>query len=465
MKIRVEIAHISYIFSLICLFIAFLMVNIADFGASTGTVIVLLFLLGCFALVIFTGYKGILGKIPTSLFALLVFLIYFAISLMMSIYDIDLLISFTVATTGGVIFAVLCGLACNICLHKLHIYLTKDLSLVTFARIFTTVLLACTCLFSYQILLNNLANVRADIFLLSEDTVDYQRPAAFMLMIFVFLCALVASLVTVSTKNSKVFVFTNLALCFVLSAIFMMLSQLIGSNSGLVTILITFVIFTFFILSQYLETTRLNQLASTGFYPIIFSRLGVNLFVYGIICCLVLGLIIYAALLKSGIDLSVFRIFGFGTGDNSSVNSRMALYDNFLIHLDYSPIFGNMFVDIYTTGQGSYLHSILSIVPHLGIVGTFLFILLLVLIYRDVTNYRANMIGLCAQKSFFVYRLAVITSVLLFCTFSTFFTWIPLWFTLAFLGIIFNLDNNAKRSCVVTSSIDSVAVKNIYSDV
>ena len=71
------------------------------------------------------------------------------------------------------------------------------------------------------------------------------------------------------------------------------------------------------------------------------------------------------------------RLSGYGEGfSNSSILSRIELFKNLLIHLDFAPFWGNMNVDDITTGPGSYIHSIpFYLLTHTGIIGFGLFFL------------------------------------------------------------------------------------------
>ena len=116
------------------------------------------------------------------------------------------------------------------------------------------------------------------------------------------------------------------------------------------------------------------------------------------------------------------RIFGFSQNtsllENESLVSRIDIFMNTGIdQLSINPLFGNLGAD-YIVGQpGSYIHSIISVQSHLGMIGTFLLLgYLLHRFYRLYVNDGRSV-------------LKIITPPILFISFiGTFFTWLVFWF-------------------------------------
>ena len=155
----------------------------------------------------------------------------------------------------------------------------------------------------------------------------------------------------------------------------------------------------------------------------LFGSIFVSLF---IVFVLLVGLINFF-----DIDLDQFRIFGFGSETNA-MSTRLELISNFFIHFDYNPIFGNMAVDILTTGEGSYAHSfILSLLSHLGIIGFILFFIYLFVAIKEKLNNHNN---LFVNNLFTLYSLVVFVGIFAIASFGTFITWVSIWFL---LGLIF----------------------------
>jgi hypothetical protein len=132
-------------------------------------------------------------------------------------------------------------------------------------------------------------------------------------------------------------------------------------------------------------------------------------------------------------DVTRYRAFGFEDGNplNSSILSRLAiLEDNLLLHFDYSPVFGDFFVDRFTTGEGTYVHSLIAVLPHLGVVGSLLVLWLLSAVALqmtlDVNRAASQGRGLLAPMAFLIAALWAIAFVLA----ANFFTSITLWLSI-----------------------------------
>lgn len=142
------------------------------------------------------------------------------------------------------------------------------------------------------------------------------------------------------------------------------------------------------------------------------------------------------AVVGGSIDITQYRIFGFEEASlhNTSVDSRFRLLtSNFSTHLAYAPLLGNFFVDRLTTGEGSYAHGLIAVVPHLGLVGAVLFVAMFVgvggqLRVRWLESRRSP-----PERRFAMFAILLIAWVLAFMLLTTFFTNILLWLT---LGIV-----------------------------
>lgn len=112
-------------------------------------------------------------------------------------------------------------------------------------------------------------------------------------------------------------------------------------------------------------------------------------------------------------------------GGSSIVSRLQILVDSGMEQLAVSPLFGDLAVDHVVGKPGYYLHSILSIQTHFGIIGSILFFSFL--IERIVALYRSH--GNILIKTFFL-PLMVIAII------GTLFTWMPLWFVIGALYTI-----------------------------
>ena len=118
-------------------------------------------------------------------------------------------------------------------------------------------------------------------------------------------------------------------------------------------------------------------------------------------------------------------------GDWTVLTALIAAYDafrdNFITQFSYNPLFGNMRVDLLTTGQGTYVHSLLSLLTHLGLVGFTLFVLFLRSLYLQIARPDQRLQGEL-KKSYLLFRLFALVAILLAGLVSAFFVWTPLWF-------------------------------------
>lgn len=108
----------------------------------------------------------------------------------------------------------------------------------------------------------------------------------------------------------------------------------------------------------------------------------------------------------------------------SSVTARVEiLRSHALNQLRVNPIFGDLRAERFEGGEGRYLHSLLSIQTHLGIVGSILFFGFYALRFSLVqVNGTQGSLGLAVVGTLFVVGVT-----------STFFTWVPIWFAVGAL--------------------------------
>jgi hypothetical protein len=156
------------------------------------------------------------------------------------------------------------------------------------------------------------------------------------------------------------------------------------------------------------------------------------------------------------LDVTQYRAFGFedATLFNSSLRSRLdLLVDNGLVHLNYAPVFGNFFVDRWTTGEGTYVHSLIAVVPHLGLVGSLIVLWLLVSASRQMyADYRrADRRGesVVAPMTF---MLAALWAVL-FVLSANFFSNATLWLSLGLFAPAVQTSPVNKRAKAVTGPL------------
>jgi hypothetical protein len=281
--------------------------------------------------------------------------------------------------------------------------------------------------------------IRENVFLISDNSF-YQRPSNFMIIAAVLASTLLAQSLAHPAGDSwhGILATASVALYVALLAVLTISSQLVGSNAALVVILVLGIGTLCWILRPRLRRWKRAMLFSRRTPTLIqlirksLARLAAN----GLLLVAAAIVVIFIALSFSDLRLEQFRIVGFSEGriGGNSLSSRIDLLrSNFLTQFGYAPIFGNLNVDVLTTGEGSYAHSLISFLSHVGIVGTALFIAYLTAALRE--QYRTNPRLLTYYNDIDIaeFRLIVAAVIIGFSFVATFFTWMPLWFSLAFL--------------------------------
>ena len=160
---------------------------------------------------------------------------------------------------------------------------------------------------------------------------------------------------------------------------------------------------------------------------------------YVVLTLCVLFVAVLSLINSFGLELDSFRVLGFGSGESSSINSRIDIFkNNFLIQLNYNPLFGNTMVDTLTTGEGSYVHSLLSLLTHLGIVGFLIFTSLVFFIYKELGSSENHTDVLYGNRKFALYRFLMLSLILFFALISSSYIWMPIWFSIGLFGAGFS---------------------------
>ncbi len=229
--------------------------------------------------------------------------------------------------------------------------------------------------------------------------------------------------------------------CLVLMAVTLIalsarLAQLMGSNAGPAFLVPLAVIVCAIALSSFKRTqpSRLGRLPARWSYLSLWHRARAVI-VVGVALALVMGCTFWIFVDAGVIDISRYRVFNFDEGSvvNSSVTSRLAiLASNYSAHLDYAPVFGYFFVDRATTGGGTYAHSLLAIIPHLGVVGACIFLAMAIAVAKQLLGSwnRASQEG--GDRPFVLLSMAIVGWAAIFLLLTNFFTSIVLWFPLGF---------------------------------
>jgi hypothetical protein len=268
---------------------------------------------------------------------------------------------------------------------------------------------------------------RDDIFLISArflaiEDVPYQlicdyRALAFMIFACLALHYLFAGPDHTRSRALWAATLVLLAAVFLLDLLFI---ALIGSNKGLLLVFATFA------LCIYALKPR-EFFLRKGFVKLQRALLAGLLLTAVIVA-------VFAALFLVQFEFPMLRIFNFEQPgnilSNSSLVSRIEIFLNCgLDQLALNPIFGDLGAEYGTCGKGYYLHSLLSVQSHMGIVGSVcLSVFLLASIYRLV-----QLPGKGGVK-------VILWPILSTAIVAAFYSWIVFWFL---AGALFSPDAGA----------------------
>lgn len=419
----------AQLFSLVIYFC----LNLSAEPGAVGTLFLLLSIFFCVITLILLSEKSVLLNLTYSMVSLIVFLIYFLVNFLWDSQSISDFKEVTIGSSGGVVFALITGCTSSLSLGALNKCFNKDYFYIQLTKIVFIVTMVVALLLALNVFISTISNIRSDIFLIEDQMGLYQRPGKIMLILYILLTTLFSFMQQYVRKHF----FWNLGALFILGVIGGTLiahSQLIGSNSGTVTVAgIMLVVLCYWFLIDTEKFTILKK--PVRLKQVIFGWVTKKIVLY---FSFLLILLFMSLFLLGDFDISQFRIFGFGSGGNSSIDSRIRiLKESFIIQLAYNPVLGNAIVDDLTTGAGTYTHSLISLLTHLGLVGTGLFVIMIFFIYSDIYTPISMCNNYYHTNSYAFFRLFIISSVIIFTLFTAFFTWMPLWFSIGLLGISF----------------------------
>lgn len=365
---------------------------------------------------------------------LLAFVCYFILRLLLDFPDMADVKALTVGTTGGVLFALMLGTLCSIFIGSTLI----ETSAPRWALISTFIFLL-TCLLLAWITFNvHIGSVRADRFIIDHRSL-YQRPGNFLIMATLIASIQLAraSAVRAETRALRGFQALNAIAYLVLVAVVLVTSQLIGSNTGLVVSAFLAIGTLIWIIRPRLPSLQwIATLVPEAVRPVQALRHSLPRFLFAGLVLLILAVLIgWGALLYVGLETQQIRIFGFSEQNigHSLLTRIEILQRNFITQFAYSPIFGNANVDALTTGKGTYAHSLVSMLSHLGLAGTVLFVLYLGSAYGDLRRPLAGSAQFYTRLDFGMFRLMIASMFLLYALIGTFYNWMPMWFALGIL--------------------------------
>lgn len=403
-----------------------LTISIEENVANFNVILFAIFLgLVCVTMLLYKQYRIFIKK---SSLLFLVFLSYLLLRITLDIGNFTYFKSILVYYTLGVLLTV-----------SLNHILLNSKKYASMKIIYKILLFAISLSFTILISLKLpeiLSEMKTDVFLVKDRYFDYQTPGnalVFMFLIYVLIYNYLSILIPKKLSFSYIILFVMVAINLIIG---MFISQVLGSNNALVCIAGLFFVTIIF---QLYNTEKIKDtIARKSFFinnifksKLFFSYLRVIIYSFFIFIFIIL-----MTLYILDIDINKFRIFSFGGGEVASIQSRLELLNNFVVHLDYSPIFGNINVENLTTGTGTYTHSfITSLMTHTGILGFLIFFIWLVVAIKEKIKPK-EVIGekRYIENSLMIYSMTVFIGFFLIASVGVFFIrWIPIWFLFGFV--------------------------------
>ncbi len=417
--------------------VLFLLANIETTDSGVGYYFLLFTIAAALAIVATIGNPLQSLCFPRSALFLLVFLSYFLLRLFFDVPYLAEVKAMTLGTSGGVVFALLLGVTVAIFISTIFSAQSMGLRSAIPGFLF----LCISLYFVSDTFMTHFASVRSDLFLIDSHDRQYQRPGNFIGILTLMFSMLLGSVRIFHEGFSSTPLFARaivMAVYIAMTGMLLVMAQLLGSNAGFV---VGFVVCGTTLLWIWRPRRRMvrwsrHLLAQSTDSALVLQKSVAALAWRGVVLALIAVAAIAALLSYTEFDLEQFRFFGFseGTIGGNSVASRLRiLSSDFLTQFAYSPLFGNLLVDELTTGEGTYSHSLVSLLSHMGVIGTALFVAYVVSVYRDIGRSGGMFGSYFSDMDIGVLRMMLVTIALVFALAATFFTWMPLWFALGLL--------------------------------
>lgn len=346
----------------------------------------------------------------------------------------------TIGSTQGLLFSLAMGITASYPIFTLYsLYNTRKWS--TIVAVLTIVYLSVLTVSLFILIKSGMDITKSDSFRIDEN-IKYQRPGDLLILQMLISSSVAFVLFTKHTDFKLAKFFTLTVLVVSIGVLTGLLSQIFGSNKGLLAgIAIAIIFVTCSFTAQF---SKFNQsIKITGF---LFGRTGLYMFLGLILSTLILGGSTLAALNIMEVDYTETRIGGDGLTEEGkvvSIDSRTAIFKkNFFKHFYHSPIFGHTQVEKILGDENEYVHSTLSVLTHLGLFGFLIFLLLVLSMYFEITRGNgARRLNILPNNSIYsLFRLSLLSCILTMGIFTAFFTWMPLWFSIGFIGTWFGFN-------------------------
>ncbi len=423
-------------------FLSYLNANIINVG-EMGTALPLLFAnIFVSALLMQSLWLQKHFYVRVDLFIFLLLVVWVAFRVVVDLGDVGYLKQVTIATTGGMLLFYFVGASLNVCYQSLmRVEKSSYLSKLIF---FIYLLMLIWMLYNFS------QRLHSRLFYLAEVDGSYQRAGNFLSISFIIVSYfyLAISLKNVGAKNNAcgkslwIFLYTACVFLALVGA------QLFGSNSATAVVSGVYLITVVMTLLATQKEVWTNYFRGNLALP--FSKIVIKyLFAWVFVAIMLFTSFVFLIVVVAEFDITQLRLFGFGSGTNTSIQSRVEiLLENGSKQLGFSPVFGNMNVAYLTTGEsGRYLHSFFPyVMSNIGLVGLFIIIILFVVSFlrlynestpkgdRSILTYKRCMVS--------IYSVYIVGYLIVFANLATSLSWAVLWFSLGFVSKPFGFKLN-----------------------
>lgn len=428
----------------LALLFGYLSLNIQNVGEMGTALPLLAGFVAIAGLLIFNQLIRFTLAVRLHLFVFLLLIGWVALRVIVDLGDMEHLKQLTVATTGGMLLFFLLGSFARQALNKLN--------QASLSRFYPKLLLLFFVFVSLAIFISFKSRLldRTDIFYIEGVQGGYQRPGNFLIMLFIM--ASFAYLVLAAHPLTKGFIrFTAWLGIYTFGLVLALISsQMIGSNAATANLLAIYMMTS--VISLLALSKRIRRRFDQGSLSLPLSKFALKkLFVYSGVTLFVALFLAIVAIQITGFDLSKTRAFGFGSGSNTSVNSRFdILLETGAAQMGYAPFLGNVNVAELTTGNaGRTLHNFMpNVMAELGLVGLILVFTLLLLSFASlIKNIKQatttpNGFGTAVINFWLVFMLIWL---FLYANISVGKSWSVIWFFVGFAVQVFVFDKSRRH--------------------
>lgn len=240
---------------------------------------------------------------------------------------------------------------------------------------------------SFDLMLLAAERSRGDLFLVETGDELYQWPGDLLSIRVLVLTMLSVYLISLLDREENYFFrksgkFIILIMQAAQCGALLFYSQVLGSNKAVLIILGCCVSLVSVLVASRIVRSECGSVYRCyfGFY----SLLCKTLLRTAVMTFVISALLLFIAI-KMSFPFDKFRIFGFGTAENSSIHSRIDLIaDGFLLQFSISPFWGNAAADYLTLGEGRYIHSTVAYaLTHTGVIGFYILTAIVIMAFVE----------------------------------------------------------------------------------